>query len=114
MYVTNLKKTRQLLPTRVERVTFVLQADNRKEVLAQVVLRFQSLNVEIDALYFVRTRGSDSMWMRITIQTDRQGARVVEAELNRIMGVKSVNTERGANDHLDATPHVGKESLSCP
>ena len=43
----------------VERVTFAIQAENRAEVLARVVLLFHRLNVEITALYIVRRRRSE-------------------------------------------------------
>ena len=42
----------------VERMTFVIEAENRAEVLARVVQLFQDLKVEIEALYMARRRDS--------------------------------------------------------
>jgi hypothetical protein len=39
-------------------MTFVIEAENRAEVLARVVQPFQDLKVEIEALYVVRRRDS--------------------------------------------------------
>jgi acetolactate synthase regulatory subunit len=100
--------------TAAERVTFVIQAENRKEVLTHVVLRFQGLNVEIDALYMVRRRVSERMRMYITIQSDRELAGLVEGALNKVTGVKTAKIERGGKDHLDRPNHTGQGSPGRP
>jgi hypothetical protein len=40
--------------TAVERVTFVIKAENRSDTLATVVQLFHGLNVEVEALYMTR------------------------------------------------------------
>jgi len=84
----------------VERVIFVIKAENRADVLARVVLLFHRLNVEIDALYMVRRRDSETMRMSVTIQFSREGSRRIEASLYKIASVTSVKIERGTKEVL--------------
>jgi acetolactate synthase small subunit len=92
---------------RVERVTFVIQGENRADVLAGVVQLFHDLNVEVEALYMVR-RGSETLRIHVTIEVNQEGSRRVEASLHKVVSVKSVNTERGAKQSAGEAP--GEES----
>jgi acetolactate synthase small subunit len=80
--------------TDTARFTFVIRADNHADVLPTIVLLFHRLNVEIDALYMLRRRGSESMRVDITIEANRELCRQVEAELSKVASVRSAKTER--------------------
>ncbi len=83
---------------RPERITFVIKAENRADVLPRVVMLFHRLNVEIQALYMVRRRGSETVGVNVTIEADRSGARRLEANLYKVVSVRSVKTQRGAKE----------------
>ena len=55
------RRTKQFYSMRVERVTFVIKAENRSDILATVVQLFHGLSVEVEALYMVRRRGSETL-----------------------------------------------------
>jgi acetolactate synthase small subunit len=78
----------------LERVTFEIQADNRADVLLRVVMLFHRLNVEVQALYMVRRRSSKTMRVTVTIEADQNGVLRLEANLYKIVQVRSVNTAR--------------------
>jgi acetolactate synthase small subunit len=94
------RNTKQVRPLSLERVSVVIKAENRADVLARVVLLFHRLNVEIDALYMVRPRDSETMGMNVTIQLSRERSRRIEANLYKIASVTSVEIERGAKEVL--------------
>jgi acetolactate synthase small subunit len=94
------RSTKQVSALSLERVSFVIKAENRADVLARVVLLFHRLNVEIDALYMVRRRRSETMRMSVTIQFSREGSRRIEANLYKIASVASVEIGRGAKEVL--------------
>src|SRR5712691_2277060 len=94
------RNTRQFGPTRVERVTFEIQADSSADVLPRVVMLFHRLNVEIQALYMVRRRGAETMRVNVTIEADANGARRLEANLHKVVQVRSVNTARRTKEPL--------------
>jgi acetolactate synthase small subunit len=77
----------------VDRFRFVIQAENRGDVLARVVLLFHRLNIEITALYLVRRRASATMRMTVTVEADRDRAVRLEAHLYKVVQVKSVRLE---------------------
>ena len=77
----------------VDRSRFVIQAENRADVLARVVLLFHRLNIEITSLYLVRRRASETMRMTVTVEADRDRAVRVEAHLYKVVQVKSVRLE---------------------
>jgi acetolactate synthase small subunit len=77
----------------VDRSRFVIQAENRADVLARVVLLFHRLNIEITALYLVRRRASATMRMIVTVAADRERAMRMEAHLYKVVQVKSVRIE---------------------
>ena len=78
----------------LERVTFEIQADNRADVLPRVVMLFHRLNVEVQALYMVRRPGSKTMRVNVTIEADQNGVSRLEANLYKVVQVRSVNTAR--------------------
>jgi len=88
------RRTRGFSPTRVERVTFVIRAENRADLLARVVLLFHRLNLEIDALYMVRRRSSETMRMTVTVEAKPDQAARIAAHLYKVVQVTSVKTER--------------------
>lgn len=94
------RRTKQLCELGVERVTFVIQAENRADVLARVAMLFHRLNVEIEALYMVRRRGAETMRLSITMQADGERSRRIEANLYKVVNVVSVKTERGGKEVL--------------
>jgi hypothetical protein len=65
-------------------VTFVIQSENRADVLPRVVTLFHRLNVEIAALYLVRRPGSETMHMSVTVDTSRERAVRLQAHLYRL------------------------------
>jgi acetolactate synthase small subunit len=86
--------------TETPRFTFVIRADNHADVLPTIVLLFHRLNVEIDALYMLRRRGSESMRVDITIEANRERCRQIEAELSKVVSIRSAKTERCSKDLL--------------
>ena len=84
----------------LERVSYLIKAENRADVLARVVLLFHRLNIDIDALYMVRPRHSETMRMSVTMQFSREGSRRIEASLYKIASVTSVKIEWGTKDIL--------------
>jgi acetolactate synthase-1/3 small subunit len=76
-----------------ERVTFVIQAENRADVLARITLLFHRLNVEIHALAMVRERSSKTIRMSVTVEAEVEHARRLEAHLYKVIEVRSVNIE---------------------
>ena len=94
------RRTKQLWGLGVERVTFVIQAENRADVLARIVLLFHRLNVDVEALYMVRRRGSETMRISVTIQADRERSRRIEANLYKVVEVICVKTEQGIKEVL--------------
>jgi acetolactate synthase small subunit len=74
----------------IKRTIFDIQAENRADLLARIVLLFHRLNVEIHALSMVRRRGSETMRLRATIETEPDHARRIEAHLYKLVEVRSV------------------------
>jgi acetolactate synthase small subunit len=78
----------------VTRVRFVIEADNRGDVPARVVILFHRLNVEIDRLHLVREHDAESMRMTVTVRAEREHARRLEAHLYKVVSVRSVVTKK--------------------
>jgi acetolactate synthase small subunit len=95
------KEMQQRPSTGVERVEFVILAENHVDVLVRVVVLFHRLNVEIEGLYLVRRSGSLTMRLRVTVRAEREYASRMEAQLYKLVQVRSVETrtepEDGAN-----------------
>jgi acetolactate synthase small subunit len=83
---------------RVERVTFVIKAENRPDILVTVVQLFQGLNIEVEALYMVRRRGSETLRIHVTVEGNQEACRRIEANLQEVVSVKSVKTERSTKE----------------
>jgi acetolactate synthase small subunit len=73
---------------------FVIEADNRGDVPARVVILFHRLNVEIDGLHLVREHDAESMRMTVTVRAEREHARRLEAQLYKVVSVRSVVTKK--------------------
>jgi acetolactate synthase small subunit len=86
-------------------VTFAIKAENRSDVLGRVVQFFQDSNMEIEALYMIRRHGSDTLRIHVTVDTNQEGRRRIEANLQRLLNVKSVksgkSTENVQNESRD-------------
>jgi hypothetical protein len=79
----------------MKRVVFVIQAENRADHLARIVLLFpltlfQRLHLEICAFSMVRPRGSETLRLKVTIETAPDCARRIEAHLYKVVEVRSV------------------------
>jgi acetolactate synthase-1/3 small subunit len=85
------------------RVTFVIEAENRADVLARIVMLFHRLNVEVEALYMVRRGGSETLRIHVTIEVNEEGCRRMEANLYKVVDVSSVMIERGSKQILTKT-----------
>jgi acetolactate synthase small subunit len=83
------------------RVVFVISALNDGNVLARVVMLLHRLNVEIDAIWMVRRRKSESMRIHVTVQASRDHAARLEAQIAKIVSVTSVGIEPGAERRVD-------------
>ena len=94
-------KNRQRRTTTTERITFIIRAENRGDVLPRIVMLFHRLSVEIAALYFVRRSASESIRISVTVEADRERATRMEAHLYKNAYVMSVETEHGTQDRLD-------------
>jgi acetolactate synthase small subunit len=97
------RRTKQLGELGVKRVTFVIQAGNRADVLARIVLLFHRLNVEIEALYMVRRRGSETLGIQVTIEVNGESRRRMQANLYKVVDVSSVKIERSSKQILTET-----------
>ena len=73
-------------------MTFVIQAENRADVLARVVLLFHRLNIEIAALSVARRRESETMRIQVTIEAGQDACQRIEAHLYKVAQVRSVRT----------------------
>jgi acetolactate synthase small subunit len=76
----------------INHVMFIIETQNRAEVLTRIVVLFHRLNVEIYALSMMRRRGLETMQLRLTIETEPEHARRIEAHLHKIVEVRSVET----------------------
>jgi acetolactate synthase small subunit len=76
----------------MKRVNFVIEAENRAEVLARLVLLFHRLNVEIRALSMERRRDSETMRLRVTIEGEPDQVLRIEAHLYKAFEVRWVET----------------------
>jgi hypothetical protein len=85
----------------VDRVTFVIRAENHPDALARVVMLFHRLNIDIDALYMARRREWRSLLMTLTTHGNTELARRLEANLYKVVSVRSVKIERGAQDRVN-------------
>ena len=89
---------------RLERVTFVIKAENRSDILARVVQVFHGLKVDVEALYMVRRRGSETLRIHVTVEANQEACRRIEVNLQEILSVKSVKTEWSAKESAGEAP----------
>jgi acetolactate synthase small subunit len=83
-----------------DRVSFVVRAENRGDVLARVVMLFHRLNLEIEALWMVRARDAETIRIDVTVRAGRERARRIEASLYKVVDVRSVEMERSKSESL--------------
>jgi len=76
----------------LKRVNFVIEAENRPEVLARLVVLFHRLHVEIHALSMKWARGSETMRLKVTTEAEPDHALRIEAHLYKTVEVRSVET----------------------
>jgi acetolactate synthase I/III small subunit len=77
-----------------ERITFVITAENRAELLARLMLLFHRLNVEIHALSMKRKRDSATMRLNVMVEVGEEHARRIEAHLYKVVEVTSIRIGR--------------------
>jgi acetolactate synthase regulatory subunit len=77
-----------------ERITIAIEAEDRADLLARIVLLFHRLNVEIHALSMERKRASKTMRMNVTVEAERGHACRMEAHLYKVVQVRAVEIER--------------------
>jgi acetolactate synthase small subunit len=95
-----LRKTTRQQSGVADRVTLVVRAENRGDVLARVVMLFHRLNFDIEALCMVRAPQAETMRIDVTVQADRERARRIESSLYKVVDVRSVETERSKSESL--------------
>jgi len=78
----------------------VIQAENRADVLARIVMLFHRLNVEVEALYMVRRRVSETLRIHVTIEADCDRSQRIEANLCKVVSVTSVKIEHDTREAL--------------
>lgn len=85
----------------VERVTFVITAQNQADVLARVVLLFHRVNVEIEWMHLARRRGTEMMRLSIRVTAESEHAGRLEAQLYKMVQVSSVRIEKAKTKCLE-------------
>ncbi len=86
-----------------DRVTLVIQAQNRADILLPVVALFHELNVQIEAIWMVRRKRADKVHITVTVKTHEEDSRKIEGYLAKVEGVLSVRTE-GATEFVRNSP----------
>jgi acetolactate synthase small subunit len=66
-------------PNAPERVTFVMRAENKADVLVRVAMLFHRLNLPIEALRVEWSGGRKTMRMSVTVDTEQERAHRIEA-----------------------------------
>jgi acetolactate synthase small subunit len=87
------------------RVTFIVEAENRPDLLARLVLLFHRLNVEIHGLRMMRRRDSPTMRLGVTVEVEVERARRIEAHLYKVVEVGSVRIGRPGAELVEESFH---------
>jgi acetolactate synthase I/III small subunit len=74
-------------------LTFIVHARRTPEVLARVVLLFHGRRIKIDSLVAGRVAKSDVLRVEVTVEVDRSQARLIEANLYKIVDVLLVERD---------------------
>jgi acetolactate synthase I/III small subunit len=92
-------------------LTFVIHARRTPDVLARVVMLFHRRRVQIDSLTTVRGDKSDALRLEVTVEVDQAKARLIEANLCKLVDVLLVekNHRDGETEH-HATEDGHRES----
>jgi acetolactate synthase small subunit len=88
-----------------DRVTFLIQPEDRADILLPVVALFAELKIEIEAMWMIRAKRTRSERISVTVETDREGARKIADSLLKLTGVLSVKTQTGAEALIPSSPH---------
>jgi hypothetical protein len=79
-----------------DRVTFVIEAQDRENVLLPVVALFDELRVKIEAIWMVRHKRTGNPHLSVTVETEPASRRKIADYLSKIVGILSVTTESGS------------------
>lgn len=84
----------KLSATRPRRVTFLIQAKNTPDLLARVAMLFHRSTIDIQTLTMNRTENRRHMRIGLTVTLEEQRALRIQANLNKIVNVLSVELRR--------------------
>jgi len=87
-----------------DRVTFLIQPQDRADILVPVVALFDELKIEIVAMWMIRAKRTRYERISVTLETDREGARKILEYLSKVAGVLSVKTQTGAKALIPSSP----------
>lgn len=87
-----------------DRVTFLIQSQDRADILLPVVALFDELQIEIEAMWMIRAKRTRNERISVTVETDREGARKIMEYLLKVAGVLSVKTQTGAKALIPSPP----------
>jgi hypothetical protein len=87
-----------------ERVTFLIEAKDRENVLLPVVALFEELKVGIEAIWMVRHKRTGNPYLSVTVETEQASRRKIEDYLSKIVGILSVKTQTGAKALIPSSP----------
>jgi hypothetical protein len=87
-----------------ERVTFLIEAQDRENVLLPVAALFDELNVRIEAIWMVRHKRTGNPHLTVTVETGNEGARQIVEYLLKVAGVLSAKTQTGAKALIPSSP----------
>jgi glycine cleavage system regulatory protein len=88
-----------------DRVSVLIQAQDRADVLLPVVAWFDELKIEIEALWMIRAKRTRNERISVTVKTDRDGGRKIVEYLLKVAGVLSVKTQTGDKVLIPSSPH---------
>jgi acetolactate synthase small subunit len=95
----------RLRATNQDRVTFLIQSQDRADILLPVVALLDELKIEIEGMWMIRAKRTRNERISVTVDTDREGARKIVEYLLKVAGVLSVKTQTGAEALIPSSPH---------
>jgi acetolactate synthase small subunit len=87
-----------------DRVTFLIQPQDRAAILLPVLALFDELQIEIEAMWMIRAKRTRSERISVTVEKDREGARKIAEYLLKVAGVLSVKTQTGSEALVTSSP----------
>src|SRR5580700_7219826 len=86
-----------------DRVTFLIQPQDRADILLPVVALFDELKIEIEAMWMIRAKRTRNARISVTVETHREDARRIVEYLLKVADVLSVKTQAGAKALIPST-----------